>query len=234
MYFSPTFQRTTAFVDVFQHFAEQTDTQLKATILKVIYRSINRADDDYPSMEDTLQKVDPHYFKELRDSICPNLYYGSFNLTKTRTLSHEIVWKWTEATGKFVGCQFWSISAKHLFDEALRGLCENRATFDRAWNLAVHLSSVKQFGRQALNHEHVLPIATVRKMLLQPSLYAQFTSSEARLREFFERAVVGCVMLKQEHDEIHSSPENWDNSYDTRTVPLNWCRIRIGPPYIDK
>jgi hypothetical protein len=50
-------------------------------------------------------------------------------------------------------------------------------------------------------------------MLLNPSLYAQFASSEARLKEFFKRAVVGCVMLKQEHDEIHSSPKSWNNSW---------------------
>jgi hypothetical protein len=39
-------------------------------------------------------------------------------------------------------------------------------------------------------------------MLLNPSLYAQFASSEARLKEFFKRAVVGCVMLKQEVPQI--------------------------------
>jgi hypothetical protein len=74
-----------------------------------------------------------------------------------------MVWKWTEATGKFVGCQFWSINAKKLFDEELRRRFGNTATFDKAWNLAIDLSSTKRYRRQALNHEHVLPIATIRK-----------------------------------------------------------------------
>jgi hypothetical protein len=225
MYFSPTFHRTTDFNNVFQHFADDTVGQLKTTILATIWRSINREDDDYPRMEDTLQTVSPRHFKDLRGSICPNLYYGSFNLTKTRTLSHEIVWKWTEASGKFVGCQFWSINAKKLFDEELRRRFGNTPTFDRAWNLAIDLSSTTRYGRQALNHEHVLPIATIRKVLLKPTLYAQFANSEARLKEFFERAVVGCIMLKEEHDAIHSRPENWDNSwlrYKGSSIKLMW------------
>lgn len=93
-------------------------------------------EDDYPRMRDTKDKIEPHYYELLRRSVYPNLYYGSFNLTKTRTLAHEIAWKWTERTGKFIGCQFWSIRAKDFFNEELKRCYGNTVPFDKAWNLA--------------------------------------------------------------------------------------------------
>jgi hypothetical protein len=78
---------TTTFSTVFQHFAEdQTIVLLRASILNVIYESINRTEEGYPRMRDTKETIDPRDYERLRSSILPNLYYGSFNLTKSRTL----------------------------------------------------------------------------------------------------------------------------------------------------
>ncbi len=118
----------------------------------------------------------------------------------------------TEATGKFVGCQFWSNEAKNFFNGVLTKRYGDKPTFNDAWNLAKELSSTK-YGRRALNHEHVFPIMKLREILLNPSAFRHFTSSLAHLEKFFERAVVGCVLLKGEHEEIHSSLEDSENPW---------------------
>jgi len=212
MYFRPLSKRAIAFTNVFQHFAEDTSVRLKSTVLQVIHHSIHRTEEGYPRMRDTIQTIDPGRLGELRDSISPYLYYGSFNLTKTRTLSHELAWKWTEATGKFIGCQFWSVKAGAFFVGEMKKRYRKTGRFNQAWNLAKELSSTK-YGSYALNHEHVFPIAKLREILLTPSPYREFTNSLAALEKFFDRAIVGCVLLKQEHEEIHSKPGNWDNCW---------------------
>ena len=206
-------QGITGFESVFQHFADDINLRrLKSTILDVIRQSINQIEDGHPRISDTRNTIGDDRYQRLRDRICPNLYYGSFNLTKTRTLGHEIIWKWTEATGKFVGCQFWSMEAKNFFNRELTKRRGDRPTFSDAWNLAKELSSTK-YGRRALNHEHVFPIMKLREILLNPSSFRRFTSSLSNLGEFFERAVVGCVLLKGEHEEIHSSFEDPENPW---------------------
>jgi hypothetical protein len=37
-----------------------------------------------------------------------------------RTLANELIWKWTEATGKYTGCQFWSARTMSLFDREVQ------------------------------------------------------------------------------------------------------------------
>jgi hypothetical protein len=201
------------FTNVFQHFVNDSAVnRLKVAILEVIYRSTNQIEGSYPRISDTKKTIDPNRYQQLREVIYPNLYYGSFNLTKTRTLGHEIIWKWTEATGKIVGCQFWSIEAKNFFDAELRKRCGDRPSFNEAWSLGKELSS-RKYGRNSLNHEHVLPIMKLREILLTPSAFRHLTGSLAHLGKFFERAVVGCVLLKGEHEEIHSSLEDSENPW---------------------
>jgi hypothetical protein len=197
-------RRMTPFVGVFQHRARETDA-LRAAILDVLNRAINRtAADKYPKLQDTKLKIVDGYFANIRSRLLPLLYYGSFNLTKTRTLGYELTWKWTEATGKFVGCPYWSVKAKALFDGRMRS---KYATLAEAWRLSKDLQSGK--GQYGINHEHVFPIKDVLRILANPS---QFPNIPA-LKRFFERQVVGCVVLEGEHREVDGRRGTDDNSW---------------------
>jgi hypothetical protein len=211
-YFRAASKRTTDFRDVFQHFADEVALiRLKSTLLDVIFRSVNSIEIGYPHVEDTKESMDPRMYKRLNESIRPNLYDKSFSLNN-RTLGYEVVWKWTEATGKFIGCQFWSVQAKDFFTEELKSKYGTKPTFDKAWRCARELNS-NDYGLQAINHEHVFPIKKLRQILLNPSSFTEFTSTEPNLEKFFARSIVGCIVLKREHQKIHSCLGNSDNPW---------------------
>jgi hypothetical protein len=197
----------TPFVDVFQNDAREAD-KLREAILEVI----NRADaDDYPKLEDTKLTIPGEYFASIRSRLLPLLYYGSFNLTKTRKLGYELTWKWTEATGKFVGCPYWSVQAKALFDAQIRSKYGANATLADARRVARELQSGK--GQLCINHEHVFPISNVRQVLANADQYPQFTKNIPALRRFFEHCVVGCVVLEGEHRQVDGLPGTSDNPW---------------------
>jgi hypothetical protein len=198
----------TRFVGVFQHYAREAG-ELRAAILDVLNRAMNRTDEDkYPKLQDTKSTIIDGYFAKIRSRLLPLLYYGSFNLTKTRTLGYELTWKWTEATGKFVGCSYWSVQAKALFDREMRS---RHATLTDAWRLSKDLQSGK--GRHGINHEHVFPIFNVRQILGNPSRFPKSTCDIPALKRFFERQVVGCVVLEGEHREVDGLPGTDDNPW---------------------
>jgi hypothetical protein len=97
------------------------------------------------------------------------LYFGTFNVTKSRPLANELIWKWTEATGKYVGCQFWSKSAKELFDGEVVGWPISQK---RAGSIERQLSTRSANGKNRpphtkLTHEHVYPIKDMKNLLRQ-------------------------------------------------------------------
>lgn len=64
-----------------------------------------------------------------------DLHHGVFSLPGKRAVANELIWKWTEATGKYVGCQFWSLEAKELFDLGHSG-CGRRNLSKRPESIA--------------------------------------------------------------------------------------------------
>jgi hypothetical protein len=219
--FSSIAHSTTPFVGVFQHHAQETSI-LREAILDVINRAINRVDaDEYPKVLDTKLTTQDRYYVGLRSRLKPLLYYGSFNLTKTRKLGYELTWKWTEATGKFVGCPYWSVEAKALFESEMRSQYGVNSTFADARRLAGILQSGK--GQRGINHEHVFPISDVLQILGNPSQYPEFTSDLSALRHFFEHCVVGCVVLEGEHRQVHGrlgTPDNPWLRYQRSSIKL--------------
>jgi hypothetical protein len=114
-------------VDVFDHIAPPEATEKLRT---AVIDDIRWVYDTFPDIRKvTLADIDPDAYQVLKQKYMRSsspwtgsspgsslLHFGSFNLTKSRTLANELVWKWTEATGKYVGCQFWSRNAKALLD----------------------------------------------------------------------------------------------------------------------
>ena len=137
---------------------------------------------------------------QMRERYRRLLHYGAFALPGERAIANELIWKWTEATGKYVGCQFWSLKAKEVFDlEA--------AKCDRTTMIGTLERELSKKGRPKnvrLTHEHVYPIKDMKEWL-----QAQKELDQDGVRIHFERQCVGCVVLESEHERTsgdHTNP----------------------------
>jgi len=131
----------------------------------------------------------------------PKLHHGSYSGRAGRDLNAslgELIWKHSELTGKYCGCQFWSVSAKRLFDTKLLELVDGRPpTSTDASDVACFLSK-KIHGEKQLVHEHVFPRAELRALLgREVRLDYQYVA------ETIERLAVGCVVLENEHKLVN-------------------------------
>ena len=111
-----------------------------------------------------------------------------------------LLWKYSELTGKYCGCQFWSDGAKSLFERKLPEHLNGRPSTSRdARRVAACLSKKTQGGNQ-LVHEHVFPRAELRTKLL---LDREIPNGSQYLAATIERLAVGCVVLGSEHDLVN-------------------------------
>jgi hypothetical protein len=196
----------TKLVDVFDHIAVPEVTEkLRAAVID----DIRWAYDTFPDIRKvSLADVGPDVYQALKQKYGPLLHFGSFNLTKSRPLANELVWKWTEATGKYVGCQFWSRNAKAWFDtEVLHA---------GGWPIAPALArkierklseksaqGVERPPGTRLTHEHVYPIKDMKQRL-----YGNTRRTVEELRGLFDSHCVGCVVLESEHDRFCGDETN--------------------------
>ena len=138
-------------------------------------------------------------FQRLKEKFDPLLDFGTFNLPKKRDLAQELIWKATEATGKYTGCQFWSVRAKALFDQNAGWPISLKTA--RALEKTLSLKTREKSVR--LTHEHVYPIKDLKLKLCKtdPTL--------ERITPLFETHCLACVVLEEEHDReagIHENP----------------------------
>jgi hypothetical protein len=134
------------------------------------------------------------------------LYFGKANGTKgLREYMHELAWKRSELTGKFIGCPFWSVGAYHLF-----ATCIARQGIDNvkdAERLIDILQSKKEYEdpdrttkidllfNLRITHEHVFP----RKSFVTKICKEWRNESEKKLLDRFDTYAVGFVVLESEH-----------------------------------
>jgi hypothetical protein len=98
---------------VFDHDADPNQVEaLRTAVVKDLHALLSIYSD---FGEITVADLDPDIYSEMRGRYRRLLHYGVFNPGK-RTVGNELIWKWTEATGEYVGCQFWSVEAKAVFD----------------------------------------------------------------------------------------------------------------------
>lgn len=121
----------------------------------------------------------------------------------SRTLSNELIWKWTEATGKYVGCPFWSSAARELFDAEVEALGGWPITSGVKKHLEAKLQKKGRPHNQKLTHEHVYPIKEMKAWI---SSLGSFDS--ATVMEHFDRQCVACVVLESEHPNVPANHEN--------------------------
>lgn len=139
------------------------------------------------------------------------LHHGCFH--ENRGFANELIWKWTEATGKYLGCQFWSLNAKQLFDvEAAK--CGELRTLA---SVEAELCRRHRPKDAKLTHEHVYPIKDMTLWLQDHK-----EADRYELRNYLDRLCIGCVVLESEHDRKPG------------TLPNPWLRyseagIRLAP-----
>ena len=199
---------------MFQHQARDEDTHgLEKLIVQVTDRCINRTNvnNTYPVISDTLLTVVQDYYKILKTLLDEKLYCRTFNLKENWSISDQLTWKWSEATGKYVGCPFWSVRAEEIFKAELERRFDSDSTsLDDAWNLGEELSRRRKYGDRALTHEHVFPRAELSRILHRASLFPQYTRDADALENLFRRLAIGCVVLESEHRQLSQmgDPEN--------------------------
>ncbi len=137
-------------------------------------------------------------FGRLKEKFDPLLHFGTFNLPKKRDLAQELIWKATEATGKYTGCQFWSVRAKALFDQKADWPIGLKTA--KALEETLRLRTREKSDR--LTHEHVYPIKDLKLQLckIEPTL--------ERISQVFETHCLACVVLEEEHDREAGTYEN--------------------------
>ena len=133
----------------------------------------------------------------------PLLLYGSYPPKGGMDINASLdalLWKYSELTGKYCGCQFWSDSAKRLFEMKLLEHLNGRLSTSKDARLVAACLSKKSQGGNQLVHEHVFPRAELRTKLL---LDRETPLGSQYLVATIERLAVGCVVLGSEHDMVN-------------------------------
>jgi hypothetical protein len=186
---------------VFDHDADRNMVEaLRAAVVEDLYALHSRYH-NFGTV--TAADLDPKAYDEMREEYCRILHYGVFSLPRKRAVANELIWKWTEATGKYVGCQFWSIGAKSVFDEEVQSAGGWPITVRLARMLERKLSAKSRPKAIKLTHEHVYPIKDVKLLLVSKN-----SPTMKEIRELLERYCMSCVLLESEHDRSAGHESN--------------------------
>ncbi len=201
-------RRDIPFKGVFQCHANASQIDaIKEKILDLANQCIVRhgVNANLPYIDDGTRKLDHEY----RRAFTAMLYCDSFAPRDRKsptgwsgTIADILAWKWSEATGKLIGCPFWSVAAKDLFD---REKSKRPVPWlEDAWRLAKRLNAKRLYGQprdrtERLVHEHVFPKKFFCKHLLE---LQKGICDIDKLRGIFSRLAVACVVL-----EVRASTE---------------------------
>ena len=167
----------------------------------------------------TIDDIDDATFRALKTKYTPLLHFGNFSLPKPRRLANELIWKWTEATGKYTGCPFWSKRAKALFDDHVPsdgGWPISQLSANRIWQKLNKKKTGGELRPKALRltHEHVYPIKDIKNLFR-----GKHPPDREEIRELFDRQCVGCVVLESEHDRLNGHDANpWMRYADAKIM----------------
>jgi hypothetical protein len=185
---------------VFDHDADQDRVN---TLRDAVIDDFVSLHGKYPNFgKVTATDLNPDDYVQMRERY-RGLHFGVFSLPGKRHVANELIWKWTEATGKYVGCQFWSLKAKELFDLEVKDSGGWPVTAKLAKSLGKKLSMKSRPKDSRLTHEHVYPIKDMKRWLRD-----QANPHREEIRNHFERQCIGCVLLESEHDRSVGNDEN--------------------------
>jgi hypothetical protein len=202
------------FTNIFQHDA---DSQKSRRLLMAIYDCVYRCVTLRVPIEEGEFPSDLLYCKS---------YNLRGNRNDPRNTLDELIWKRSEITGKFIGCPFWSVAAKALFEkERTKSMSGQSASLFDAERIAESLNKVK--GTEGLErphsarlmHEHVFP----RDHLIRELQNLGTSAKREPLEKLIERLAVGCVILKSEDSLLRQrdgDPKNPWQRYRTGKITL--------------
>ena len=124
-----------------------------------------------------------------------------------RAVVKNAAWAWTEASGKYEGCELWSAAAREL-----------------------HRAADRKGRFQGLNHEHAVPIQAFFNFLLQLPKGV----SEQTVFDLFSHCMKGVVITEDEHKRLNRKfkdkmPEDFDFLSGNALARYEACEITIGP-----
>jgi len=129
----------------------------------------------------------------------------------------QVSWKWSELSGKYVGCPFWSTEALRVvvgLDERWPGRTPKR--------VCERVS--KGYFLESIQHESVFPrLEWVAR--LHSLVGTEAVPSEAELEALLDRFSVGCVLTRAQVDELATRASNADNPW----LRLQGTSIRLLP-----
>jgi hypothetical protein len=207
------------FTNVYRYDVALEDIEnLRVAVVHDLHRCMVHSPDGqkHVCLHDTRHTLSPDRYSDITRKYRALLYHGTFNLrpkSKSRpaqTLAHELVWKWTESTGKYVGCPFWTEKARTLFDSHVKN--HGPISLKMAIIAANNISGTKD-DRSAriaddrkITHEHVFPIKNILMVL-----DSMKNPSVADIRKLLERLCVSCVVLESEHRllQLPNSENPW-------------------------
>ena len=196
--------------DVFQHLTQKDEVEKRRNyIINKVYQCI-KSNRPIQNSDFNLQ-----------------LYFGYYNLRSqdVNASLRELIWKHSELTGKYCGCQYWSVGAKSVFENMLpQKLTERRPSLDDAWTVADDLSGRYVDQNQKLVHEHVFPIASLITELLKPTEDLSLGSIE----KIIETRAVGCVILKSEDDVIALNEDRVRGDADNLWLRYKKANIKLA------
>jgi len=147
------------------------------------------------------------------DEKITRLHYGTYPLRAGKNIDTSLdalIWKYSELTGKYCGCQFWSDGAKRLFEIKLLEYANGTTpTSNDAKYVACSLSK-KINNEYQLVHEHVFPRAELRKRLRVDKDTLLATRC---LAETIERTALGCIVLRSEDKLLKNNQSDYENPW---------------------
>jgi hypothetical protein len=143
----------------------------------------------------------------------PRLLYGRYPLragNNVKASLDALLWKYSELTGKYCGCQYWSDGARCLFVSKILECTDGRTpTSDDTRKVTYALQKKTQADNQRIVHEHVFPRAELRKLLLAGGV----PLSSGCLLDTLERLAIGCVILRSEDRFLKNDDRDYDNPW---------------------
>jgi hypothetical protein len=120
--------------------------------------------------------------------------YKQIRLDRGREPLGQVSWKWSELTGKYAGCQFWT-------SEALR-VASGFVSQMNGGSLKKSLEEASRLRHdESIQHEHVFPReAWIARMT--PLVGRGEPPSESELEALLDRLCIGCVVTRAEHSEV--------------------------------
>ncbi|MCP5021602.1 MAG: hypothetical protein GY930_07470 [bacterium] len=117
-----------------------------------------------------------------------------------RELISRLLWKHSEADGKYVGCRFWSL-----------GAIQSHRHHGRV------VTSLSEFPTDALRHEHLVPRHQLTSLLIELE-----SPTEERVKSLLEDLNVGVVVTVSEHDLLAESGNEADPWQRYRDAGVEW------------